>query len=88
LHLKATQRSSDPKKIAQVITSFMSNSHMHSKIMGLEDEERFGSCKKKNGIMIGSLVDFHCFNKIKKFSAMTIKSYNGVGIFYDGIFKI
>jgi hypothetical protein len=47
LHLKATQRSSDPQKIAQVISSFIFNSHMHSKIMGLEGEERFGSCKKK-----------------------------------------
>ncbi len=61
---------------------------MHSKIMGLEGEERFGSCKKKIDIMIGSLVDFHCFNKINFLGAMTIKSYNGVGKFYNGIFKI
>jgi len=54
LHLKATQKSSDPKKITHVITSFIFNSHMHSKIMGLEGEEKFGSCKKKIDIMIGS----------------------------------
>jgi hypothetical protein len=88
LHLKATQRSSDPKKIAQVITSFLSNCHMHNKIMGLEGEKRFGYCKKKIDIMIGSLVDFHCLNKINSFGAMIIKSYNGVGKNYDGIFKI
>jgi hypothetical protein len=61
---------------------------MHNKIVGLEGEKRFGYCKKKIDIMIGSLVDFHCFNKINFFGAMIIKSYNGVGKIYDENLKI
>jgi hypothetical protein len=48
----------------QAIVGFISSSPMHSKSIGLEGEERFGSCKKKLNIMIGSFQDSHQLNKV------------------------
>jgi hypothetical protein len=52
-------RSSDPKKIAQVIGSFVFNNLMHSKSLSLEREEKFGSYKRNFDTMIGSPQDAH-----------------------------
>ncbi len=57
-------RSSDPKKIAQAIASFVSSNVMHSKSLSLEGEEKFGSCKRKFDAMIGSPQDSHHLDKM------------------------
>jgi hypothetical protein len=65
LRLRVAHRSGNPKKIVQAIVGSISSSPMHSKSIGLEGEERFGSCKKKLNTMIGSLQDSHQLNKVK-----------------------
>ncbi len=57
-------RSSDPKKIAQAIASFVSSNLMDSKSLSLEGKEKFGSCKRKFDTMIGSPQDFHRLDKM------------------------
>jgi hypothetical protein len=49
----------------QAIVGSISSSPLHSKSIGLEGEERFGSFKKKLNTMIGSLQDSHRLNKVK-----------------------
>jgi hypothetical protein len=57
-------RSSDPKKIAQAIASFVSSNLMHSKSLSLEGEGKFGPYKRKFNTMIDSPQDSHRLDKM------------------------
>ncbi len=74
LHLRATHRFNDLKKITQVVTNYVYCNISHSRLVGLEGEERFGSCKKKLNTMISSLQDSHRPNKMKISMPQQLKS--------------
>jgi hypothetical protein len=62
--LKVAHRSDNPKKITQTIVGSMFGSPMHNRSIGLEGEERLGSCKRKFNTMIGFIQNSHQLDKL------------------------
>jgi len=64
LKFRVARHSKDPKKIAEVLNTLFGIKGVGTRVPHLEEEEIFGSTKKKLDVPIGDVGDSHGLDKV------------------------